>query len=250
MFLKNIHHLKLTFKFSADPHPGNILIRVRPGTKKDIDVVIIDHGLYCHEPESFRESYALLWKSIVLGDTTSVKKIAESWGIKDHELFASFQLFRPYKGGVQAPASLKKTVTRSEMLQLQASVKERIVKMLSDSKLVPPELSLIGRHLNLVRSLNKSFDSPVNRPKIMAVYANRGINKDSNNFFVDASFNFHIFLIEVVFRLSEYWRRVTRTFTGIDSGGFEALLEKELTRNVENKLGFKIPDNISNGGVG
>ena len=212
--------------------------------------MVIDHGLYCHEPEKFRESYAKLWKSIVMGDTDSVKQVAESWGIHDHELFASFQLFRPYKGGnMKAPITSAK-VSRKELLELQLSVKDRVVKMLSDSALVPPELSLVGRHLNLIRSLNKALDSPVNRPRIMAVYANRGLQKDTNRWLADARFKLGVAGIELMYQFTEIWRAIKRVFTGKDVGGFEDLLEKQLTQNVEQQLGFKLPAGTADGNIG
>ncbi|KAH9255356.1 hypothetical protein BASA81_006475 [Batrachochytrium salamandrivorans] len=244
------HQLFVSGHLHADPHPGNILLRVRPGTTKQLDVVVIDHGLYCHEPSEFRENYALLWKSIVMGDTGTLKLIAERWGIHDHELFASFQLFRPYNGkqGAQNVTSAK--VSRAEVLQLQASVKQRIVKMLADTSLVPPELSLVGRNLNLIRSLNKALDSPVNRPRIMSVYANRGVEHGKGGWSADVKFNLQLLAIELMFQASEWWRLILKRFSGKDNGGFEAMLEQQLSQNVEQQLGFKLPDNVGQGGVG
>lgn len=240
------HQLFVSGNLHADPHPGNILVRVRPGTKNKLDVVIIDHGLYCHEPEDFRKNYAQLWRSIITGDTEGVKQVASTWGIRDHELFASFQLFRPYKGSRQA-TPVTKAVTKAELLELQASVKDRVVRMLSDSSKVPPELSLVGRNLNLIRSLNKSLDSPINRPKIMAIYANRGVGKKA--WLDDLWFQFSLGFVEFGFVVAESWRSVFRRITGVDSGGFEALLEKQLSANVEQQLGFKINHDVD-GGIG
>lgn len=239
----------------ADPHPGNILVRVRPGSeksrKKQLDVVVIDHGLYCHEPEKFRKSYALLWRSLVVGDTDTVRQVAQSWGIRDHELFASFQLFRPYKGASSSAVPVfTKQVTRSELMELQASVKERIVKMLADTSLVPPELSLVGRHLNLIRSLNKALGSPINRPRIMAVYANRGVQKDSHGWFTDTRYTLGLLIIEVVYQVTERWRSLKKRLTGSDTGGFEDMLEKQLSKNVEAQFGFKLPENYGTADIG
>lgn len=245
------HQLFVSGHLHADPHPGNILLRVRPGTRSQLDVVVIDHGLYCHEPNEFRKNYALLWKSIVMGDTDMLRVIAEKWGIHDHELFASFQLFRPYKGNTSTHASnnTSTNVSRAEVLQLQANVKQRIVKMLADSSLVPPELSLIGRNLNLIRSLNKALDSPVNRPRIMSLYANRGAQQNAT-WVEDTKFNLQLLFIELAFQAAEWWRAVLKRLSGKDNGGFEAMLEKQLADNVEQQLGFKMPDQVGQGGVG
>lgn len=225
------------------------MIRVKRGTEnkktKRPDIVVIDHGLYCHEPEAFRESYARLWNAIIVGDTEGVKKVAEGWGIHDHELFASFQLFRPYKGAAtRSPVATAGVVSRKEILELQMSVKERVVKMLSDTSLVPPELSLVGRHLNLIRSLNKALDSPVNRPRIMAMYANRGVHKNTSYWISDARFQLSLFGIELLYQLTEFWRKLKKSVTGNDAGGFEDILERQFTKNVEDQLGFKISTSI------
>ena len=123
--------------------------------------------------------------------------------------------------------------------------------MLSDSSLVPPELSLVGRNLNLVRSLNKALDSPVNRPRIMAVYANRGIEKDKSAAWLsDLRFNFGLLVIEFVYRASESWRALKKRVTGSDTGGFEDMLEKQLSKNMEAQLGFKLPENYGKVDIG
>lgn len=46
--------------------------------------------------------------------------------------------------------------------------------MLSDANKFPDELLFIGRNMNLVRSLNKSMGSSVNRINVMANYAVKG----------------------------------------------------------------------------
>lgn len=35
----------------GDPHPGNVLVRKHPQKKKQVEVVLIDHGLYIQESE-------------------------------------------------------------------------------------------------------------------------------------------------------------------------------------------------------
>lgn len=40
-------------KRSGDPHPGNVLVRSHPKNKNDVQVVIIDHGLYIQESEKY-----------------------------------------------------------------------------------------------------------------------------------------------------------------------------------------------------
>jgi aarF domain-containing kinase len=35
----------------GDPHPGNVLVRKSPKKKNQVEVVMIDHGLYIQESE-------------------------------------------------------------------------------------------------------------------------------------------------------------------------------------------------------
>jgi aarF domain-containing kinase len=190
-------------------------------------------------PEAFRKQYARLWQAIITNDSDSLKTIAQSWGIRDSELFASFQLFRPYKARAARPATVAK-VSRAEMLELQNQAKQRVVHMLEDSSKTPPELSLVGRHLNLVRSLNKALDSPVNRPRMMAVYAHRGARdtQQRDGVIADLSFNLRLAVIELVYRSTELWRQFNEWVLRRRVGGFEDLLESQMAQSVESKLGF------------
>jgi len=231
------HQLFITGHLHADPHPGNILVRKLNGK---LNVVVLDHGLYCDLPEAFRKQYAQLWQAIIVNDFETLKKIATGWGIRDSELFASFQLFRPYSATQQRPA-LSGKVSREEALALQRAAKERVVHLLADASLVPPELTLIGRNLNLVRSLNKALNSPVNRPKLMAIYAHRGaLDGEHTNawFWGDWSFRVRLLGIDAVYSALEWWRALNKVVFGRRVGGFEDLLEKEFSQTMENKLGL------------
>jgi len=212
-----------------------------------VNVVVIDHGLYCEEPDAFRTNYAAMFKAIVDGDGETLKRVARAWGIRDHELFASFQILRPYRAsGVGAPVTAS-NISRAEILEMQANAKARVRRLLADSSLTPPELSLVGRHLNLIRSINKTLGSPVNRPRVLATYANRAIAREqtaphawASRWLSRAAFEARMLAIETVFLLTESWRRVRRWVTGADSGGFEDMMEREVASSVERKLGLKV----------
>lgn len=49
----------------SDPHPGNMFVRRKKGTKNDIELVILDHGIYTDLPENTRLSYTKLWRGIL-----------------------------------------------------------------------------------------------------------------------------------------------------------------------------------------
>ena len=169
----------------CDPHPGNVLVRQRPvasaggtggtGSAGDLQVVVIDHGLYRELAPSFRLDYCALWKAMVLMDVPRVRRVCARWGIVDADLFASFQLLKPWTpGGAASHSVVAHNTTRAQVLALQLAAKKRVRAMLRDTSRTPRELVLVGRHLNLVRATNKHLGSPVNRVDILARYAADG----------------------------------------------------------------------------
>jgi len=82
----------------CDPHPGNIIIR-RKVPSNEPELVLIDHGLYICMPEDLRRDYALLWKGLLSGELSSVRKVAEKWGIDSQglDLLASGVLLKPWR---------------------------------------------------------------------------------------------------------------------------------------------------------
>ena len=244
--------LFLTGSLHCDPHPGNLLIRQDPSNPSKTQIVVLDHGLTVHLPDAFREQYARFWRAIILGDKDEMLEIAEAWGVGDHELFASFQIFRPVHGN-----KIKRKVEKRDVAKLQARVKARIQKLLKDTSSTPPELALVGRHLNLVRSLNKSLASPVNRIDVMARYANEGAgaNRKSDQvrggrsflseLSTDVDFRLRLWAIDVMFALTEAYRSWAEYFSGRKVDGVEEILDKRMNQDVQEKLGIDIdPENV------
>jgi aarF domain-containing kinase len=51
----------------SDPHPGNMFVRDKkmPDGTTDLELVILDHGIYTTLPEDTRLSYTKLWRGIL-----------------------------------------------------------------------------------------------------------------------------------------------------------------------------------------
>jgi len=50
----------------CDPHPGNLHVRTHTSDgKKDIQIVLLDHGIYTELKEETRISYNKLWRGIL-----------------------------------------------------------------------------------------------------------------------------------------------------------------------------------------
>ncbi|KAG1052991.1 hypothetical protein G6F43_004899 [Rhizopus delemar] len=151
----------------GDPHPGNVLVRHNPKKKRQVQVIIIDHGLYIQESETFRLEYCELWEALFMLDIPRMTRICEKWGIHDANMFASITLQRPFSG----KKSIDQSVDVKEMYDLQVHMKDRIKHFLRDQELFPRELIFISRNMNIVRANNKSVGSPVNRLNLMARWA-------------------------------------------------------------------------------
>ncbi|PVU97018.1 hypothetical protein BB561_000811 [Smittium simulii] len=179
----------------GDPHPGNIIIRQNPNfKKKKVQVVIIDHGLYINESETFRKQYCKFWKSIFLQDSDTMRQISDSWGIKDSGFLSSMVLFRPpdshlkrFNKIVSNKSKPNSSDNNSSLIlegaseyEKQMSSKQIAIKFFSDSSKLPPELVFVMRNMNMIRSNNKALGSPVNRIKVMANYAAFGSTIDND----------------------------------------------------------------------
>lgn len=65
----------------CDPHPGNVFVRASP-EDGGIQIVLLDHGLYRVLPEDVRLDYCELWRSIVLSDSESMRRVTSKMGIQ------------------------------------------------------------------------------------------------------------------------------------------------------------------------
>jgi len=81
---------ELTFQHGfvhADPHPGNILVRPRLGSKTgEFDIVLLDHGMYRRLEDEFRLNYSNLWAGLVSGDYHLALKGVKGMGLEDNYL--------------------------------------------------------------------------------------------------------------------------------------------------------------------
>ncbi|KAJ3293632.1 hypothetical protein HDU79_000126 [Rhizoclosmatium sp. JEL0117] len=170
----------------CDPHPGNLLIRPTPNNPKFPQIVVLDHGLYTQCSESFLTEYRDLWVNLFSHDIEKVEAVVNKWGIRDVQLIAMAILQRPWSKStgletknilqdvLQAPPErdpITGKLSQEQKLDVQRKMKERLQQYLTNSDSIPRELIFIGRNLNIIRSNNKLYGSPVNRINLMGAYA-------------------------------------------------------------------------------
>jgi aarF domain-containing kinase len=149
----------------ADPHPANVMIRWDPKRPGKQQVILIDFGLCMKTSDEFRRNYARVWRAIFTQNMDELEEVVKSWGIGDAELFASFQLQKPFSRSRPVHSS---EITKKDLKKFQNNVKNNINRMLEDDSRIPRELIFVGRGAQMLRSMNKSYGAPVNRANIFA----------------------------------------------------------------------------------
>ncbi|XP_065828511.1 uncharacterized aarF domain-containing protein kinase 5-like isoform X2 [Oscarella lobularis] len=162
----------------ADPHPGNVLIRAKPGSKKcEAEIILLDHGLYMYVEPRHRQALCNLWKSIVMHDEAGMKQYSHNLGVEDYVFFSSMLVQRPiFKKGSEMTFRTK--LTPKDVEVLRSIARDHMDTVVTILRKLPSSLLLVFRNMNHVRSIHKELGSPVNRFKIMALCAIDGAYAD------------------------------------------------------------------------
>ena len=81
----------------ADPHPGNLFVRKTGPGPRDVELVILDHGIYTELPKDTRWSYTKLWRGVLAQDESLVREASSDLGCDFHQLFASMVVNRKFE---------------------------------------------------------------------------------------------------------------------------------------------------------
>ncbi len=75
----------------ADPHHANVYVR-RGKNGKDVEIVLLDHGLYEYISPQDRKNLCKLWKAIILKDEEKMKYYTKKLNVKGWFLFLALFL--------------------------------------------------------------------------------------------------------------------------------------------------------------
>ena len=227
----------------CDPHPGNVFIRPNPASPKDMQLVLIDHGLYISETEEFRLQYCTLWKAILTFDNKTLNRIASSWGVQFPEILASATLLSPYKG-VPTP-DLDHFKDADDAYKVQVAIRDKMRNFLADTEKLPLELIFLGRNMRIVQATNQLLGSPVNRPAIMANWASRGLTVKENLILRERivwimdhiKFRITLGIMDLAFRINRVRQRILGGQTG-----WEDLVQRQLKSVAKANFGIELRD--------
>ncbi|XP_030377702.1 uncharacterized aarF domain-containing protein kinase 1 [Scaptodrosophila lebanonensis] len=139
----------------SDPHPGNILVRRTP--KHNVEIILLDHGLYANLSDKFRYEYSNLWLSILNVDRQAMRKHSANLGIKGdlYGLFACMVTGRPWETLLQGINKVKYSKAEKNTLQNNTSL---VLPHISDVlEQVDRQMLLILKTNDLIRGIESTL---------------------------------------------------------------------------------------------
>ena len=208
-----------------------------------MQLVLIDHGLYISESESFRHQYCQLWKAILTWDNKSLDKIASQWGVQFPDILATLTLLSPYKGAT--PPDLERLKDADDAYKAQIAIRDKRRNCLYDTEKLPLELVFLGRNMRIVQGTNQILGSPVNRPALMANWASKGLIVRENLTWTEKmggladhfKFRFTLGIMAVAF----WFNRVRQIVFG-SQVGWEDLVQRQLKSVAKASFGIELKD--------
>lgn len=172
----------------SDAHGGNIL--VRPGRRhalggRAFEVVLLDHGLYHELSDEFRRAYCKLWRGLVLRRTKEVDEACRALGAPGFSnVFSIFLLNRTWNSARQLSTDIRYRMSKEEIHELRRSMRQIGIMSEADVGSVMDEMPdgfvLVAKMNSLVRNVNRSLGASVNRFKVNARYAVRGLSHENS----------------------------------------------------------------------
>ncbi|XP_039597305.1 aarF domain-containing protein kinase 1 isoform X2 [Polypterus senegalus] len=144
----------------CDPHPGNVLVRKCPKSKKP-EIILLDHGLYQVLSDKFRLHYSRLWLSLIRADMKGVEKYSRLLGAGDlYPLFACMLTARSWtavnSGIDQTP------VTQKEDVEIRTNAAQYLPQISTLLNKVPRQMLLLFKTNDLLRGIETTLQTRAN----------------------------------------------------------------------------------------
>jgi aarF domain-containing kinase len=123
-------------------------VRPHPSRLNDVQIVLLDHGLYVRLRPEFRRQYAVLWRGLLTLDQEAITDVTRAWGFGAPDLFASATLMRPVKFSKKGKPAKEEKLSDYELGQ---KMKKKLREFLSDTDAMPKELAFIGRNMRIMQ---------------------------------------------------------------------------------------------------
>ena len=147
----------------SDPHPGNIFVRPKilaDGTQ-DLEVVLLDHGIYTDLDKDVRLSYTKLWRGMLTQNEKKIKEASIELGADFYELFTTMISGRQYEDVMDTKNAYKMKSRLGEKHDEESSKKRKDYAM-EHHKDIIDILDMIKRELLLVLKTN-NYPTPIDK---------------------------------------------------------------------------------------
>lgn len=149
----------------CDPHAANMMLRVKPGTKSEPQLILLDHGLYKTLGPTLRGNYAALWKSLVFADPDGIKEYSLRMGAGEdlYTLFASILTMRPWRKVVaKSHDHLQFSIEREDVGEIQDYAATSLLKITELLRRLPRVILLLLKTNDCLRAVDNALGTPTN----------------------------------------------------------------------------------------
>ncbi|XP_071770439.2 aarF domain-containing protein kinase 1 [Centroberyx gerrardi] len=141
----------------CDPHPGNVLVRKCPQSKKT-EIVLLDHGLYQVLQPDFRLNYCRLWQALIGGDMSGVERYSRRLGAGD--LYPLFACVLTARSWTAVNAGISSTpVTNSEDVEIRTNAGLYLPQISELLNRVPRQMLLLLKTNDLLRGIETTLQT-------------------------------------------------------------------------------------------
>ncbi|KAL3145108.1 hypothetical protein ABBQ38_001717 [Trebouxia sp. C0009 RCD-2024] len=165
----------------CDPHAANLFLRKNEATGQ-LQLVLLDHGLYRQITDEFRKSYALLWQSLIFADAEGIKEHSQAMNAGDmYPLFAGMLTNRPWDEVISKDINhLYMSGDEEERNSIQQTSQMFAAQITQLLFKVPRVLLLLLKTNDCLRSVDLALGEPVNTFVITARECSRALTDIRN----------------------------------------------------------------------
>ena len=168
----------------CDPHEANVLVREHPNKKGRAQLVLVDHGLYRQLDGAFRDSYARLWKGMLLADIDMIRAACASLGVDEmYPLLSAMLTSRPFdeviersrSGSFETKAASSSGGGGGDQAVIRGYAQRYLRDIIDMLDVVPRQMLLIFKMNDCLRHLDMALGCPGNPLVTAGRYASRRV---------------------------------------------------------------------------
>lgn len=130
----------------------------------EIQLVLLDHGLYDTLPCDKRKALCRMYQAILDSNESTMKEASSFLGVEDWSTFGEVILQRPWR---RRTFRLPSQLSEADKAYIRATAIEHFDRVMSVLEQMPRPMLLFIRNLNLIRSICRSHGDPIDRHSLM-----------------------------------------------------------------------------------